>query len=133
MVPLSRLLACFFLVALALSLAASPPAVAQQLGRDLGPVQAILQDNRALMEESSRRTIGPAIDAIGSSGLERAPAFLAAWQARSVYQRQSDGLFFIGEDIDGTDQAIDPDTGEVVEEITRDTFPSCAPMAACAL
>ena len=127
MVPLSRLLACFFLVALALSLAASPPAVAQQLGRDLGPVQAILQDNRALMEESSRRTIGPAIDAIGSSGLERAPAFLAAWQARSVYQRQSDGLFFIGEDIDGTDQAIDPDTGEVVEEITRDTFSQLRP------
>ena len=127
MVPLSRLLACFLLVALALSLAASPPAVAQQLGRDLGPVQAILQDNRALMEESSRRTIGPAIDAIGSSGLERAPAFLAAWQARSVYQRQSDGLFFIGEDIDGTDQAIDPDTGEVVEEITRDTFSQLRP------
>lgn len=127
MVPLSRLLACFLLVTLALSLAASPPAVAQQLGRDLGPVQAILQDNRALMEESSRRTIGPAIDAIGSSGLERAPAFLAAWQARSVYQRQSDGLFFIGEDIDGTDQAIDPDTGEVVEEITRDTFSQLRP------
>jgi len=97
------------------------------LSQELGSVQTILQDNRELIEESSRRTIGPAIDALGGSGLERAPEFLAAWQARSVFQREADGLFFIGEEIDGTDQAIDPDTGEAVEEITRDTFSQLRP------
>lgn len=105
----------------------SPVLAEDTLAQDLGPVQTILQDNRELIEESSRRTIGPAIDALGSSGLERAPAFLAAWQARSVYQREADGLFFIGQEIDGTDQAIDPDTGETVEEITRDTFSQLRP------
>ncbi len=105
----------------------SPVLAQDTLAQDLGPVQTILQDNRELFEESSRRTIGPAIDALGSSGLERAPLFLAAWQARSVYQREDDGLFFIGQEIDGTDQAIDPDTGETVEEITRDTFSQLRP------
>lgn len=105
----------------------SPVLAQDTLAQDLGPVQTILQDNRELIEESSRRTISPAIDALGSSGLERAPAFLTAWQARSVYQREADGLFFIGQEIDGTDQAIDPDTGETVEEITRDTFSQLRP------
>jgi urea transport system permease protein len=108
-------------------LVASPAFSQDTLAQDFGPLQTILQNNRELIEESSRRTIGPAIDALGSSGLERAPTFLAAWQARSVYQREADRLFFIGEEIDGSDQAIDPDTGEVVEEITRDTFSQLRP------
>ena len=99
------------------------PAIAQELG----PVQALLQDNRQLIEESSRRTIGPAIDALGSSGLDRAPVFLEAWQARSVYQRDADGLFFIGSEADGTTLALDVDTGESVGEITRDGFTQLRP------
>jgi hypothetical protein len=59
--------------------------------------------------------------------LERAPTFLAAWQARTVYQRDADGLFFIGQEVDGTNQAIDPDTGEAVEAITRDGFSQLRP------
>ncbi len=101
--------------------------VASVRAQDLGPVQTLLQENRELIEESSRRTIGPAIEALGGSGLERAPIFLQAWQARTVYQREADGLFFIGEERDGTNTAIDPDTGEVVEEITRDGFEQLRP------
>ena len=33
------------------------------------PVQDVLQSQRALIEKSSRRTIGPAIDALVASGL----------------------------------------------------------------
>ncbi|MEQ8656094.1 MAG: urea ABC transporter permease subunit UrtB [Hyphomicrobiales bacterium] len=101
--------------------------VSPVMSQEMGPVQTILQDNRELIEESSRRTIGPVVEALGSSELERAPTFLAAWQARSVYQRQSDGLFFIGEERDGATRAIDPDSGEVVDEITRDGFSQLRP------
>jgi urea transport system permease protein len=122
---LATLVSAILLVA---SPALSQDTLAQDsLAQGLGPVQTILQDNRELIEESSRRTIGPAIDVLGGSGLERAPVFLAAWQARTVYQRDADGLFFIGQEIDGTNQAIDPDTGEAVEEITRDTFSQLRP------
>ncbi|MFK7792284.1 MAG: urea ABC transporter permease subunit UrtB [Devosiaceae bacterium] len=95
-----------------------------QTPQNLGPVQTLLQENRALIEESSRRTIAPAIAALGGSGLERAPAFLTAWQARTVHQRESDGLFFIG---DEADRAIDPDTGAPIGEINRDGWTHLRP------
>lgn len=103
------------------------PALAQDIGVNFGPVQSLLQENRALIEDSSRRTIGPAIDALGSSGLERAQAFLEAWQERHVYLREADGLFVIGADIEGTDQAIDVDTADVLAPITRDGFTQLRP------
>lgn len=58
------------------------------------PVQAVLQTHRALIEESSRRTIGPAIDGIANSGLPQMQAVLEAWQAKDMWQRSSDGWFF---------------------------------------
>ncbi|MEM1288990.1 MAG: urea ABC transporter permease subunit UrtB [Pseudomonadota bacterium] len=97
------------------------------LAQDVGPLQTVLQENRELIENSSRRTIGPAIQAIVESGLERAPAFLEAWQARTVFQRTADGLYFIGEERDGENSAIDVDTGEVVELITRETHEELRP------
>jgi urea transport system permease protein len=115
------------LAAILLLLAASGVRAQDPEAQNIGPLQSLLQDNRQLIEDSSRRTIGPAIAAVGGSGLETAPAFLTAWQARSVVQRERDGLFFIAREIDGTDQAVDPDTGEAVEEITRDTFSQLRP------
>ncbi|MGD1885822.1 MAG: urea ABC transporter permease subunit UrtB, partial [Cohaesibacteraceae bacterium] len=108
-------------------IALSTPATAQEGTQNLGPLQSLLQDNRALIEESSRRSIGPAIEAIGSSGLDGAPAFLTAWQARIVYQRAADGLFFVGDERHGTNLAVDPDTGETVGEISRDDFDQLRP------
>nr|WP_325252842.1 urea ABC transporter permease subunit UrtB [Amylibacter sp.] len=58
------------------------------------PVQEVLQSHRALIEQSSRRTIGPAIDGIANSGLPQMQAVLEAWQAKDMWQRNSDGWFF---------------------------------------
>ena len=124
MIHLHRLLLGFVLAALLVLPIAGPARVHAQ---ELGPVQTLLQENRELIAESSRQTIAPAIQAIGGSGLERAPAFLDAWQNRNVYQREADGLFFIGAEQDGGTQAIDVDTGEVVEPITRDGFSQLRP------
>ncbi len=86
----------------------------------VGPLQAVLQQHRALLEKSSRRTISPAIDAIGESGLAGAPRVLEAWRSRALYQRAADGLFFIGEKRDGAVRLIDVDTGADAGPAARD-------------
>ena len=57
-------------------------------------VQDVLQSQRALIEKSSRRTIGPAIDALVASGLPQMQNVLELWQAKKMWQRKADGLFF---------------------------------------
>ena len=57
-------------------------------------VQDVLQSQRALIEKSSRRTIGPAIDALVASGLPQMQNVLEVWQAKEMWQRRADGLFF---------------------------------------
>ena len=61
-----------------------------------GPVQDLLQQYRSVIEKSSRKTIGPAIDALANSGLPEAQTVLETWQAKDMWQREADGLFFIG-------------------------------------
>ncbi len=57
------------------------------------PVEQILLDNSELIQKSSRRTIGPAIDALASSGLPEAADVLRLWRERELYVRKSDGRF----------------------------------------
>jgi urea transport system permease protein len=70
-------------------------ALAQQ-----SPIQDLLQEHRVALEKSSRKTIGPAIDALRDSGLPEARQVLEKWQAKELWQRQADGLFFFAEKID---------------------------------
>ena len=66
-------------------------------------VQDVLQSHRALIEKSSRRTIGPAIDAMAGSGLPQMQGVLEAWQKKDMWQRKEDGLFFAAaKNADGT-------------------------------
>ncbi|KKL14949.1 hypothetical protein LCGC14_2510510, partial [marine sediment metagenome] len=67
------------------------------------PVQNVLQSQRALIEQSSRRTIGPAIDALAVSGLPQVQTVLEVWQAKDMWQRRADGMFFAAtKNADGT-------------------------------
>lgn len=86
------LLACLALACLALF---PGPLAAEESG-----IQPVLQAHRALIEKASRRTVAKAIDAIVGSGLPQAQTVLESWQAKEMYQRQSDGLFFRGKEID---------------------------------
>ena len=83
----------FFLALVALLFLVSP------LSAQNGPVQMLLQDNRAKIIKSSRKSIQPTIDAIASSGLPQAQLVLQKWQARKIWQRKADGLFFYGEEV----------------------------------
>ncbi|TCO72008.1 urea ABC transporter permease subunit UrtB [Rhodovulum euryhalinum] len=82
------------------------------------PIQQLLQENRTLIEQSSRRTIGPAIDALRDSGLPAAQAVLEKWQARELWQRKSDGLFFFAERTGDGYRLIDIATGADVGSAT---------------
>ncbi|MFT5615325.1 MAG: urea transport system permease protein [Granulosicoccus sp.] len=76
------------------------------------PVQDVLQSQRALIEKSSRRTIGPAIDTLVASGLPQMQTVLEVWQAKDIWQRRADGLFFTAtKDADGSYTLQDFDDG----------------------
>jgi urea transport system permease protein len=59
----------------------------------VGAIQAVLQEQRELIVESSRRTIGPAIAALAGSGLPGVPEVMQKWQDRDLWVRDADGLF----------------------------------------
>jgi urea transport system permease protein len=85
---------------------------AQATAAQQQPVQDILQTHRALIEKSSRRTIAPAINALSNSGLPQAQTVLQSWQAKEMWQRKSDGLFFhTVKDARGQTLLLDFDSG----------------------
>ncbi|EAR52767.1 branched-chain amino acid ABC transporter, permease protein [Oceanicola granulosus HTCC2516] len=111
------------LMAMLCALLTTPFALAQTRN-----VQDILQTQRALIEESSRRTIGPAIDALADSGLPAIPRVLETWQAKEMWQRAADGLFFAGEETaDGLYRLIDFDTGAPVGTYPRSELTQLKP------
>ena len=63
-------------------------------------IQELLQEHREIIQKSSRRTIGPAIDALASSGIPEAQTVLERWQAKEMWWRKDDGQFFYAEEID---------------------------------
>ena len=92
------------------------------------PVQTVLQENRDLIVQSSRRTIEPAINAVADSGLAQAQEILETWQAKNIWLRESDGLFFRGERIDSkTYRLYDLDTGEIVGEFAKNELKQIKP------
>lgn len=99
----------FFSLLLALVMLALP------MQASAGPVQDLLQDYRSVIEKSSRKTIGPAIDALAASGLPEAQVVLQTWQSKDMWQRKEDGLFFIAKELPSKDYELtDFDTGEMV-------------------
>ncbi|WP_085836891.1 urea ABC transporter permease subunit UrtB [Aquimixticola soesokkakensis] len=94
----------------------------------LSPIQSLLQANRDLIEAASRRTIQPAIDALATSGLPQAQSVLEKWQAREMWQRDSDGLFFYAEEVDrDTLRIFDFSTGEPLGDMPEDDFTQLKP------
>ncbi|MEM7744470.1 MAG: urea ABC transporter permease subunit UrtB [Pseudomonadota bacterium] len=95
------------------------------------PIQQLLQDQRELIAKSSRRTIGPVIDAIAASGLGEAQIVLERWQAREMWLGKSgelDGQFFFAEEIDRRNlRLLDISTGAIVAEVEKKDFRQLKP------
>ncbi len=99
------------------------------VGHAEGPLQDILQEHRALIEKPSRKTISPAIDDIATSGLEQAQRMLQAWEAKNLWQRSEDGLFFIGKAQGKSLVLKDIDTGEELPETEKSAADQLKPNA----
>ena len=85
------------------------PAAAQQ-----SDIQSVLQEHRAQIIKSSRKTIEPAIAALRDSGLPEAQAVLQKWQSKELWVRKSDELFVFVEEANDTYSLIDIANGEVI-------------------
>ncbi len=97
-------------------------------GRTSGAIQPILQEQSGLIQESSRRTIQPAIDAIAGSGLDQAQQVLEAWQAKNMWLRLTDGVYVRAERIDReTYRLFDLDTGADLGEFAADDLDQIKP------
>ncbi|SFL62934.1 urea ABC transporter permease subunit UrtB [Shimia aestuarii] len=103
------------LAALAAILFLSPTLQAQPT-----TVQEVLQAHGDAIAKGSRKSIGPAIDAIAASGLPQAQTVLETWQAKDMWQRKSDGLFFSAKEVaKKTYRLTDFDTGQTVGEFDK--------------
>jgi len=112
------LLAC-----LMLALAPMPGAA-----QDTGPLQALLQDNRKAVEKASRKTIDDVLSALLGSPLDNVPQFLENWQAKDVWQRKEDKLFFyVQTDDKKLYRLIDIDSGETVGEVGKKALKQLKP------
>ncbi|QFT62755.1 urea ABC transporter permease subunit UrtB [Roseivivax sp. THAF30] len=86
---------------------------------ETGALQAILQDNADLVANASRQTVQEVLDVLVATDLPEVPDFLATWNARELYQRQSDGLFVYVEDPDADPLTLlDISTGELLGTAT---------------
>jgi len=91
-------------------------------------IQDLLLKHREIIEESSRRSIGPAIDALAGSGLPAARTVLENWRDKELWQRESDGRFFFVEEAgEDTLSLIDIATGEVVASVPEDDMDQLRP------
>ncbi|MEL7092302.1 MAG: urea ABC transporter permease subunit UrtB [Pseudomonadota bacterium] len=68
------------------------------------PIQQLLQSHGAIIQKSSRKTIGPAIDALAASGLPEAQTVLTRWQAKEMWFAKETGLFVFAEE--GADRTL---------------------------
>ncbi len=92
------------------------------------PMQTVLQEHSAAIVKSSRKTIGPAIDAVAGSGLPQAQAVLQSWQAKEMWLRKEDGLFFRAEKIDSkTYRLFDFDTDTDLGEFAKSDLKQIKP------
>jgi urea transport system permease protein len=102
--------AAFLLAAL---VAVTAPMAQAQDGQS--ELQALLQAQGELVTDPSRRTVGQVMEALADSGLPGVARVLSAWQDRSLFLRDSDGLFVFVEDEDAEPLTLlDIATGEVI-------------------
>ena len=92
------------------------------------PLQDILQQHSDLIVKSSRKTIEPAIQSVAASGLPQAQDVMQAWQAKKMWMRTSDGLFFRADKLDATTYRLfDFDTGAVVGDSPKSDLKQIKP------
>nr|WP_223274894.1 urea ABC transporter permease subunit UrtB [Tateyamaria sp. syn59] len=112
----------------ALSLAATLAALSVSAQQVDAPIQRLLQDHGEVIAKSSRRTIGPAIDALAASGLDEAQTVLERWRDKEMWLNEETGLFVYAEEIDRrTIRTFDFATGEALGEFEDKAYKQLKP------
>ncbi len=93
------------------------------------PIQQLLQEHGQIIAKSSRKTIGPAINALAASGLTEAQTVLDKWQKKEMWMNEETGLFVYAEEIDRDtirifDFADGAEIGEVADDIYKQLKPN---------
>ena len=92
------------------------------------PIQRLLQEHGEIIAESSRRTIGPAIDALAASGLPAAQSVLERWQSKEMWIDETSGLFVFAEEIDrDTIRIFDVADGAEIGAVPDDGYDQLKP------
>ena len=108
-----------------LTLLLAAPALAQDAQ---APIQQLLQAHGEVIAKSSRKTIGPAIDALAASGLPAAQRVLEGWQAKQMWRDKQSGLFVLAEEIDrDTIRIFDPADGTEIGAVPDKGFKQLKP------
>ncbi|MEW9920464.1 urea ABC transporter permease subunit UrtB [Marimonas sp. MJW-29] len=116
-----RRLAATILISIAMAL----PAAAQDAA---SPIQTLLQEHAEEIRKSSRRTIGPAIDALAASGLRDAQVVLEQWQNKDMWVDEETGLFVFAEKVDrNTLRIFDVAGGAEVGVFSKDRYDQLKP------
>ena len=85
------------------------------------PIQQLLQQHGEIIAKSSRKTIGPAIDALAASDLSEAQSVLERWQGKEMWRNKETGLFVYGTKSGKELTAFDfADSGQLGTFATRD-------------
>lgn len=113
------------LVPATMALFLAVPATAQNAD---APIQQIMQAHGDTIAKSSRRTIGPAIDALAASGLPAVQVLLERWQNKELYLNETTGLFVFGEEIDrDTLRIFDISDGSEIGAVPDDDYDQLRP------
>nr|WP_244503627.1 urea ABC transporter permease subunit UrtB [Shimia haliotis] len=92
------------------------------------PIQLLLQEHAEVLKKSSRKTIGPAIDALANSGLEDAQLVLERWQTKELWVNKDSGLFVFAEKKDSKTLALfDVAGGVAIGEAPKKAFKQLKP------
>ncbi|WP_437440867.1 urea ABC transporter permease subunit UrtB [Ruegeria arenilitoris] len=91
------------------------------------PVQLILQSHSEAIVKSSRKTIGPAIDALAQSGLPEAQVVLERWQAKEMWVNKESGLFVFAVKANGGLQTFDVSDNSETGIADKKTFKQLKP------
>ena len=79
-------------------------------------LQSLLQVHKDEIAKPKRKSVGPVLDALVTSGHPALPQFLQGWQEKEVYQRKGDGLFFYVQESGDTVTLLDIETREIISE-----------------
>ncbi len=116
----------FFLMLCLLFCVSITPVAAQSTD---APIQELLQEHGEIISKSSRKSIGPAIEALASSGLPEAQRVFEKWQAKEMWFNKESGLFVYAEEIDRDtirifDFADESEIGEVPDKDFKQLKPN---------